>query len=232
MRVRREKRAAAARRRACRRTPWSSSAPTRSPSSARRTTPQELEPDTRTGDVVSVVGRVIHLRNTGKLCFARLREGDGTELQAMLSLADVGEEALAEFKALVDIGDFLGVTGEVVTSRRGELSVQATVVDDGRQDAAAAAQRAPAAVGGGAGPAALRRHGRQPRVARDGADQGRGAASRCAAPSTSAGTSRWRPRSCSSPTAARRRGRSGPTSTPSTSRCCCGSPSSSTSRRR
>ena len=66
------------------------------------------------------------LRNTGKLCFVRLREGDGTELQVMLSLADVGEESLAEFKALVDLGDLLAVAGEVVTSRRGELSVQAT----------------------------------------------------------------------------------------------------------
>src|SRR5688572_1001236 len=44
----------------------------------------------------------------------------------MLSLADVGEEALADFKALVDLGDLLAVRGEVVTSRRGELSVQAT----------------------------------------------------------------------------------------------------------
>ncbi len=85
-----------------------------------------LEPDTRTGDVVSVVGRVIHARNTGKLCFVRLREGNGSELQAMLSLADLGEESLADYKALVDIGDYLGITGEVVTSRRGELSVQAT----------------------------------------------------------------------------------------------------------
>jgi lysyl-tRNA synthetase, class II len=87
--------------------------------------PQDLPPDTHTGDVVSVVGRVIHTRNTGKLCFARLREGDGTELQAMLSVADVGQESLAEYKQLVDIGDFVGVTGEVITSRRGELSVQA-----------------------------------------------------------------------------------------------------------
>ena len=86
----------------------------------------QLQPDTRTGDEVSVVGRVIHTRNTGKLCFVRLREGNGTELQAMLSLAEVGEESLADYKALVDIGDFIGVTGEVVTSRRGELSVQAT----------------------------------------------------------------------------------------------------------
>jgi lysyl-tRNA synthetase class 2 len=84
----------------------------------------ELEPDTRTGDQVAIAGRVIFLRNTGKLCFARLREGDGTELQAMLSLADVGEESLADFKATVDLGDLLAVRGEVITSRRGELSVQ------------------------------------------------------------------------------------------------------------
>ena len=87
---------------------------------------QQLDPDTRTGDQVAVAGRVIFLRNTGKLCFVRLREGDGTELQVMLSLADLGEEALAEFKAIVDIGDLLAVRGEVITSRRGELSVQAT----------------------------------------------------------------------------------------------------------
>jgi lysyl-tRNA synthetase, class II len=87
---------------------------------------QELEPDTRTGEQVSVAGRVIFLRNTGKLCFVRLREGDGTELQVMLSLADLGEDELARFKQLVDIGDLLSVQGEVVTSRRGELSVQAT----------------------------------------------------------------------------------------------------------
>lgn len=87
---------------------------------------QDLEPDTHTGEVVSVTGRVIHLRNTGKLCFVRLREGAGAEIQAMLSLALVGEERLSDFKSLVDIGDLLSVTGEVITSRRGELSVEAT----------------------------------------------------------------------------------------------------------
>lgn len=84
-----------------------------------------LGPDFRTGDEVAVTGRVVFLRNTGKLCFVRLREGDGTELQAMFSLAELGAESLAEFKALVDIGDHLAVQGEVVTSRRGELSIQA-----------------------------------------------------------------------------------------------------------
>ena len=85
----------------------------------------DLPTDSATGDKVRVTGRVIFLRNTGKLCFATLREGDGTELQAMLSLAKVGEQALADWKSLVDIGDHVGVEGEVISSRRGELSVLA-----------------------------------------------------------------------------------------------------------
>ncbi len=83
----------------------------------------ELPTDTATGDRVSVTGRVIFVRNTGKLCFATLRDGDGTELQAMLSLDRVGAERLEDWKRLVDLGDHVGVTGEVITSRRGELSV-------------------------------------------------------------------------------------------------------------
>ncbi|XVS64842.1 lysine--tRNA ligase [Actinosynnema sp. CA-299493] len=86
---------------------------------------QGLEPDTATGDVVGVTGRVMFIRNTGKLCFATLREGDGTELQAMLSLNGVGEQSLGEWKSDVDLGDHVFVHGEVITSRRGELSVMA-----------------------------------------------------------------------------------------------------------
>ncbi|GAB1514875.1 lysine--tRNA ligase [Actinophytocola sp. KF-1] len=90
-----------------------------------RETYSDLTPDTATGDVVGVTGRVIFLRNTGKLCFATLQEGDGTELQAMLSLNKVGEDALSAWKSTVDIGDHVFVHGEVITSRRGELSVLA-----------------------------------------------------------------------------------------------------------
>ena len=86
----------------------------------------DLPTDTATGDRVAVAGRVIFIRNTGKLCFATLREGDGTELQAMLSLDRVGTERLEAWKRLVDIGDHVGLTGEVITSRRGELSVLAS----------------------------------------------------------------------------------------------------------
>lgn len=90
-----------------------------------RETYSELAADTSTEDVVGVTGRVIFLRNTGKLCFATLQEGDGTELQAMLSLNKVGEDALSAWKATIDIGDHVFVHGEVITSRRGELSVLA-----------------------------------------------------------------------------------------------------------
>jgi lysyl-tRNA synthetase class 2 len=90
-----------------------------------RTAHPDLPPDSGTGETVGVTGRVIFLRNSGKLCFATLREGDGTELQAMLSLALVGEDALARWKSTVDLGDHVFVHGEVVTSRRGELSVMA-----------------------------------------------------------------------------------------------------------
>lgn len=85
----------------------------------------DLPPDATTGEEVAVAGRVIFIRNTGKLCFATLRDGEGVELQAMLSLAQVGQAALDEWKQLVDIGDLVGVRGEVITSRRGELSVLA-----------------------------------------------------------------------------------------------------------
>ena len=63
------------------------------------------------------------LRNTGKLCFATIQDGEGRRLQVMLSLAAVGEESLATFKADVDLGDHLFAHGRVISSRRGELSV-------------------------------------------------------------------------------------------------------------
>ncbi len=84
-----------------------------------------LEAGEETDVVVGVAGRVVFLRNTGKLCFATVQDGEGNRLQAMLSLAEVGEESLGRFKADVDLGDHLFVHGRVISSRRGELSVLA-----------------------------------------------------------------------------------------------------------
>ena len=90
-----------------------------------RTRHAGLEIDVATGIQESLVGRVIFKRDTGKLCFATLREGDGTELQAMFSLDKVGLDILNQWKSDIDIGDLVSVTGEIITSKRGELSILA-----------------------------------------------------------------------------------------------------------
>ena len=87
---------------------------------------KDLPTDSPSGKIESVTGRIIFKRDTGKLCFATLREGDGTELQAMFSLDKVGEANLELWKSDIDIGDIVSVTGEIITSKRGELSVLAS----------------------------------------------------------------------------------------------------------
>lgn len=84
-----------------------------------------LEAGDETDDIVGVAGRVVFQRNTGKLCFVTLMAGDGTQLQGMLSLKEVGEDALSQWKADVDLGDHVFLHGRVISSRRGELSVMA-----------------------------------------------------------------------------------------------------------
>ena len=90
-----------------------------------RQTYEGLAIDVASGDVESVSGRIIFKRDTGKLCFATIREGDGTTLQAMISLDKVGEDCLASWKSDIDLGDIVSVTGEIITSKRGELSILA-----------------------------------------------------------------------------------------------------------
>ncbi|SDL08777.1 lysine--tRNA ligase [Tessaracoccus oleiagri] len=91
---------------------------------------KHLETGEETDDVVTIGGRVVFIRNTGKLAFATLQDGftpesNGERLQVMLSLAEVGEEALAAWKSDVDLGDHVWVQGRVIVSKRGELSVMA-----------------------------------------------------------------------------------------------------------
>ncbi|MBO1030627.1 lysine--tRNA ligase [Tessaracoccus sp. SD287] len=95
-----------------------------------RATWGHLESGEETQDEVSIGGRVVFIRNTGKLAFATLQDGfspadNGERLQVMLSLAEVGKQRLADWKSDVDLGDFVWVRGRVISSRRGELSVMA-----------------------------------------------------------------------------------------------------------
>ena len=86
----------------------------------------DLEAGAETGVTASVAGRIVFSRNTGKLCFASLQSGDGSRIQAMVSLAEVGDQSLQAWKELVDLGDHVSVTGQVISSRRGELSIMVT----------------------------------------------------------------------------------------------------------
>ncbi|MFC6884070.1 MULTISPECIES: bifunctional lysylphosphatidylglycerol synthetase/lysine--tRNA ligase LysX [Actinomadura] len=85
----------------------------------------DLAPDSRTGETVAVAGRVVLAREHGRLIFVTLRD-ETADLQIMLSADALGDASLASWKSLIDLGDQVGVTGEVATSRRGELSVLAS----------------------------------------------------------------------------------------------------------
>lgn len=87
------------------------------------------------GTKVSCVGRITFKRTFGKLIFARIYAiGDNfemnftdkirTSVQVSLSLSVVGEEALAKFKEFCDVGDFIGVNGELTRTQTGELTIQ------------------------------------------------------------------------------------------------------------
>lgn len=73
------------------------------------------------GKVVTLAGRMISRRIMGKASFANLLDGTGS-IQLYVSKNDIGEDDYAEFKKY-DIGDIIGVTGLVFTTKTGEISV-------------------------------------------------------------------------------------------------------------
>lgn len=83
-----------------------------------------LPPDTETGLHVSVTGRVLLKRKLGGLGFATLRDGSG-DLQVMVDASEVPAPTYDLWRHEIDLGDQVSVTGRVVTTRRGELSVRA-----------------------------------------------------------------------------------------------------------
>lgn len=87
-----------------------------------RTDHGSLEPGTETETRVSVAGRMMLRRDSGKLIFAQLRDRTD-QIQLFISKAVVGDEAFAAIADL-DLGDWIGVEGIVMTTRTGELSVK------------------------------------------------------------------------------------------------------------
>ncbi|MEX2487361.1 MAG: lysine--tRNA ligase [Nitriliruptoraceae bacterium] len=86
----------------------------------------DLDAGVTTGDQVTVAGRVVGRRQMGKLQFLVLRE-DGADLQLMCAVNALDETSRTVLDQL-DIGDWVGAHGEVLTSKRGELSVQPTAL--------------------------------------------------------------------------------------------------------
>ena len=86
-----------------------------------------LEPGDETDDAVRVAGRLLLIRRQGKLTFATLRDGTGT-IQLFVSDAAIGEAAHRRFDDL-DRGDWVGASGTVLRTKRGELSVKVTSVE-------------------------------------------------------------------------------------------------------
>ena len=86
-----------------------------------------LEPATETENHVAVAGRIMLMRDSGKLVFASIRDRSG-DLQLFISKAVVGDDAFAAIKRL-DLGDWVGVHGTVMTTRKGELSVKPNSVE-------------------------------------------------------------------------------------------------------
>ncbi|MBN2176439.1 MAG: lysine--tRNA ligase [Demequinaceae bacterium] len=84
-----------------------------------------LEAGAETEDEVGVAGRVVFIRNTGRLVFATIQDGEGERLQIMVSEDGVGTESLSSFKSDIDLGDHLFSHGRVICSKRGEVSVLA-----------------------------------------------------------------------------------------------------------
>ena len=82
-----------------------------------------LAPGSETDTRVTVAGRLMLLRSFGKLQFGTLQDDTGT-IQLFVDRSTIGDEKGDGF-ARVDLGDWLGATGTIMTTRKGELSVRA-----------------------------------------------------------------------------------------------------------
>jgi lysyl-tRNA synthetase class 2 len=82
----------------------------------------KLKPEEKTKDNVKISGRVMIVRDIGKLIFADLQNGTG-KIQLQLQLDETSKKEMEFFKAYVDTGDFIGVEGTILRTKRGELTI-------------------------------------------------------------------------------------------------------------
>jgi lysyl-tRNA synthetase class 2 len=83
----------------------------------------EFEKDETKEVKVTLAGRIRSMRPKGKLCFAHIEDGDG-KIQLFMRVNEVGEERLAFFNKMFDLGDFVEATGVMMRTKAGEVSLQ------------------------------------------------------------------------------------------------------------
>lgn len=82
----------------------------------------KLKPESQTKDKAKLAGRVLMIRDIGKLIFATLQDGNG-KIQIQLQESVTSKKEFELFKKYVDAGDFVGVEGTIVRTKRGELTI-------------------------------------------------------------------------------------------------------------
>jgi len=83
---------------------------------------KKLKNDGKSKDKTKIAGRLIIIRDLGKIAFASLQDGSG-KIQILLQEKETPDNVFDFFKKYIDAGDFIGVEGTIMRTKRGELSV-------------------------------------------------------------------------------------------------------------
>ena len=83
---------------------------------------KKLKPDSASSSKVRLAGRLLTIRDMGKISFGNLQDGSG-KIQITLQKTKTPEKQIEFFKNYVDVGDFIGVEGTILRTKRGELSI-------------------------------------------------------------------------------------------------------------
>ena len=86
-----------------------------------------LQPEEESGEIVCVAGRMMSRRIMGKASFSDLQDKSGS-IQLYVRRDLIGEDEYTKYKKMMDIGDVIGVKGEIFRTQKGELSVKASEV--------------------------------------------------------------------------------------------------------
>ena len=87
---------------------------------------EDLEPGAESGHDARIAGRIMTIRSQGKVAFADIQDGSG-RMQLFAHIDVLGEDGMEAVKRL-GVGDIVGAEGQVVRTRRGELSVKVSGV--------------------------------------------------------------------------------------------------------